>query len=387
MASTSVLDIIAKETNGKSYKTFKYSFESMSVPTMDYDEHDRKFTWKKHGETVYHDMSISLKKYADKLPELSQPLFRYFLDGSRHTYKVDDISYAQKVFPVIAGQVGVGCCMRDNGIMKPAYSGNEPLFWRDLVISLPNTAFDSDWQTDFSALQTVINDKIKNINLNFSAIIPYSTDKVAIGDKMENRGIAKIQDFMITREKQMVAKLVGEHFLSPDGFLIKDGSLEYVMTNVELDELEKFKNNYQFVVGVSKSFNPEYCIDKDGNNNSNMIANLPVFHRTPVNKYYSERIGDVYFAVWFVRIRERKYSNSPFDGVLKIEKILKNETEIEKGLDSELVDRITANIINERNPVCYGADRRWANHLYPIYVTESYLKSKYLGTNMFLNLF
>ena len=137
----------------------------------------------------------------------------------------------------------------------------------------------------------------------------------------------------------------------------------------------------------SKSFNPEYCIDKDGNNNSNMIANLPVFHRTPVNKYYSERIGDVYFAVWFVRIRERKYSSSPFDGVLKIEKILKNKTEIENGLDSELVDRITANIINERNPVCYGADRRWANHLYPIYVTESYLKSKYLGTNMFLNLF
>jgi len=51
VASTSVLDIIAKETNGKSYKTFKYSFESMSVPTMDYDEHDRKFTWKKHSES------------------------------------------------------------------------------------------------------------------------------------------------------------------------------------------------------------------------------------------------------------------------------------------------------------------------------------------------
>ena len=48
-------------------------------------------------------------------------------------------------------------------------------------------------------------------------------------------------------------------------------------------------------------------------------------------------------------------------------------------LDSEEVDMITANIIHERNPVCYGADRRWANHLYPIYVTESYVKSKYLG--------
>lgn len=48
---------------------------------------------------------------------------------------------------------------------------------------------------------------------------------------------------------------------------------------------------------------------------------------------------------------------------------------------------ITANIINERNPVCYGADHRWANHLYPIYVTETFVKSKYLGENMFLNLF
>lgn len=387
MGNISILDIIVKETSGKSYKTFKYSFEGMNVPTMEYEEHDRRFTWKKHGETVFHDKPVELKKLADQLLQMSQPLFKYFLDGSRHTYKVDDISYAQKVFPVIAGQVGIGCCMRNNGVMQPAYSGSEPLFWRDLVISLPNTAFDSDWQTDFSVLKSKINERLQTYNLNFSAVIPYLTDKVAIGDKMENRGIAKIQDFMIDQEKKMVAKLVGEHFLTPDGFLIKDGSLEYVMTDVKPDELEKFKNNYQFVVGVSKSFNPEYCIDKDGNNNSNMIANLPVFHRTPVNKYYSDRIGDVYFAVWFVRIRERKYSSSPFDGVLKIEKILVNKKEIEDGLDSELVDRITANLINERNPVCYGADRRWANHLYPVYVTESYLKSKYLGTNMFLNLF
>lgn len=37
-----------------------------------------------------------------------------------------------------------------------------------------------------------------------------------------------------------------------------------------------------------------YCIDKDGNNNSNMIATLPLYSRTPVNKCYSERIGDIY---------------------------------------------------------------------------------------------
>ena len=103
--------------------------------------------------------------------------------------------------------------------------------------------------------------------------------------------------------------------------------------------------------------------------------------------YDSPVIGDVTFAVWFVRIRESRYTNKLCGGVLKLEKILVSDEQVEQGLDSEEVDMITANIINERNPVCYGADRRWANHLYPIYVTESYVKSKYLGESMFLNLF
>ena len=60
---------------------------------------------------------------------------------------------------------------------------------------------------------------------------------------------------------------------------------------------------------------------------------------------------------------------------------------MEVGLDTEEVDLITANIINERNPVCYGADQRWANHLYPVYVTESYAKSKYMSATMFMNIF
>jgi hypothetical protein len=40
------------------------------------------------------------------------PIFRYFLDGSRHTYKVDDIAIGKKIFPIVAGQVIVGCCER-----------------------------------------------------------------------------------------------------------------------------------------------------------------------------------------------------------------------------------------------------------------------------------
>ena len=73
--------------------------------------------------------------------------------------------------------------------------------------------------------------------------------------------------------------------------------------------------------------------------------------------------------------------------LVKIEKILITEDEIENGLNSEEIDLITANIINERNPVCYGKDARWANHLYPVYLTENFIKSKYLSDINFLNLF
>ena len=58
---------------------------------------------------------------------------------------------------------------------------------------------------------------------------------------------------------------------------MKDGSLEYQVHGISnKGELARFKNNYQFVVGVSKSFNPENCVDKNGRNNSNLIAQLPL---------------------------------------------------------------------------------------------------------------
>ena len=93
------------------------------------------------------------------------------------------------------------------------------------------------------------------------------------------------------------------------------------------------------------------------------------------------------YAVWYLRIRDKKYTTNTFDGILKIEKIMVTDEQKERGIDTDEVNLISANLINERNPVCYGADTRWANHLYPVYVTERFAKSRYLSTAMFLNLF
>ena len=384
----SILDIIASETHGSSFKTYKYGFDGIEVPRFDYDDHQYHFTWKRYGETETHKKTVPLKRVVDQIVG-TEPLFHYFLDGSRKTYKVDDMSYRNQIYPIIAGQVGVGCCLREQGEMFPLEA---PAYERHLVISLPKVAKSSDWDDDelsFEYLLKKINARadLREKGVEFVKIIPYSTS-VAQGDKIENKGIAVIQKYMAQREIRMVAELVRRGHLLPTRFLLKDGSLEYQVHGISSKaELARFKNNYQFVVGVSKSFNPAYCIDKDGRNNSSQIAQLPLYSRTPVQMYDSPVIGDVTFAVWFVRIRESRYTNNTFDGVLKLEKILVSDEQVEQGLDSEEVDMITANIINERNPVCYGADRRWANHLYPIYVTESYVKSKYLGESMFLNLF
>ena len=282
----SILDVIATETHGSSFKTYKYGFDGIEVPRFDYDDHQYHFTWKRYGETESQKRIVPLKRVVDQIAG-GEPLFRYFLDGSRKTYKVDDMSYRNQVYPIIAGQVGIGCCLREQGEMLPL---RDPAYERQLVISLPKVAKSSDWDDDelsFEYLLKKINGRpdLREKGIIFAKIMAYSTN-VEQGDKIENKGIATIQNYMAQREIRMVAELVRRGYLLPDRYLLKDGSLEYQVHGISSKaELARFKNNYQFVVGASKSFNPAYCIDKDGRNNSSQIAQLPLYSRTPVQMY------------------------------------------------------------------------------------------------------
>lgn len=93
----SVLSVIAEQTKGKSYKTTKYAYEGIDVPRFDYDDHRYDFKWKHYGEDAYVNdkkgTTIPLKNLADRILH-NKPMFTYFLDGSRKTYKVDDMAYA-----------------------------------------------------------------------------------------------------------------------------------------------------------------------------------------------------------------------------------------------------------------------------------------------------
>ncbi|MGD9947552.1 MAG: hypothetical protein AB7U29_03620 [Desulfobulbus sp.] len=383
-----VMNILAEVTGGKSYKAHKYAIDRADRPTVDYG--NSEIIWKRRAETTPYRAYVDLSGLSKRLALRGDQILSYFLDGSRRVFKVDDIAYAQSggrsvIYPVLAGQIGVGCCHRIDKQVFPAK------FKREFVMAMPDVA-DADGKAGFwpaTAKKLSECDELKRLGIGFATILPYKTSKID-DKKFEDRATACVQDRMIECEKKLVAELVREGKINQDNYLVKDGSLEYRPTKEDKKDKKKyqtFKNNYNWVIGASKNFNPEVCEDINGKPNPGFIADLPLYHRTPVAEYENPMLGDIKFAIWYIRLRDKKQTRTPFDGILKVEKILVTGEEIEAGIDSELVDTLSAFLINERNPVCYGSDLRWANHIYPIFLTESYVKSRYLSTESFLHLF
>jgi len=284
----------------------------------------------------------------------------------------------------------VACCRRDDKRMKA-----EPPTIIKRVISLPDTCDKSGRHPE--AYLNYIRDKVNEnprltrLGLHFDDILTYKTDSLTKAE-FRDRAIATVQDYMIDSEKGLVDTLAKAGKLKNKAWLVKDGSLEYMpMKTGRYANIKSFMDSYRWVIGVSKSFNPELCKVSIGGGkakaNADAIINLPQFYRTPVARISIDRIPGISFAVWYIRLRSLQQTRTPFDGVIKVEKILVTETEQKKGLDTSVVDDISASIINERNPTCYGADLRYANHLYPVYLTESYIKSTYLSNDLFINLF
>lgn len=387
--SEKLMQVLADETGGKSYKAHKYGLDHADRPFIDYG--DKEIIWQKTSETEHHRTYVSLEEKSIEVAKRGEQLLTYFLDGSRRVYKVDDIAYMKSggrtaIYPVIAGQIGVGCCKRVNREITPIKFKNE------IVLSVPEDANADGKNGFFEAMALKLNllPDLKRLNLRISSIIPYKISKDD-GKKFEDRGTACIQERMSQCEKDLVAELVQKGMLNQNNYLVKDGSLEYRPSKEILKDKRKsqiFKNNYNYVLGLSKNFNPEVCLDINGKPNPAFIADLPLYCRTPVACYKKpEFFGDIQFAVWYIRLHDKSRTRTPFDGIVKVEKMLVTQKENEIGIESDLVDLLSALIINERNPTCYGSDLRWANHIYPIYLTESYVKSKYLSAESFLHIF
>jgi len=203
-----VLQFIAEKANGKCYQSFRYCADrEVRMPTLDYE--DQKFSLVKnsYGET---DTGLKTTKNVTDMAEKIKndtPLFHFFLDGSRRTYKVDDIEINRNVYPIIAGQIGVACCQRQSADQFRCAD-----FERKLVLSLPkiaNSEPNIKSELFFNKLKDDVN-KLTSLtkrDINFDKILSYASTKQDDNTKYEHLGIATIQDAMIDTEKRIVASL------------------------------------------------------------------------------------------------------------------------------------------------------------------------------------
>lgn len=329
---------------------------------LDSDEH-------KAGDLFEHPNPHAGSIKVMTLPSDISSILRYFLDGSRRTYKIADLLVKGRYLPLVAGQVGVGVVFRDDDTdkMKP---------FRDVcrfenVIAFPDQVTS---ESDLDALSRRIGQETSHSLHLLRYAVKEDRDPVDLA-------VAKIMSHMANLELQAVNELSGRGLLQSNALLVKDGPLRYKNIRGRGFDITQFRN----AVGLSKTFRPSFSVGKGrGKKDVGVItASLELGERTPVFKTLEE---DKYIGMWYMRVRPREKMSNPLQGVLKIECYAIGEEE-EKGLDAQRVNTISAHILRERNVTPFNQDHRWATHLYPIFQAESFIKSNFLSDLRFKAMF
>lgn len=298
-------------------------------------------------------------------PNSEPSLFKYFLDGSRRVFSVSDIVVGNKYYPMVAGQVGVGVTERtDSGKIRPV---KEHCSFKNLI-AFPNVLPEGD-----------IREIREAINLKSRIKFDICTYKVKAVPNLMDLGIAKIMTEMHDLEVKAVIDLEESGRLSDNEMLIVDGALQFAKQNFSP---EKFRN----VIGLSKSFRTNLSVGKGKKKHDigTLVKRLGFGDRSHV---FGAKFGKFTLGSWYLQIRDKSAMTGPIQGVVKIEAYAVGSDEVENGLDQSRVNNISKNILSERNVTPYGKDKRWAVHLYPIYLTESFIKSKFASSNVIMGAF
>ena len=304
--------------------------------------------------------------------------FSYFMDGSRRTYKIGDmVLEGKKIYPIVAAQIRAGCTERDSA--KKLHTHGELQCKNLLLIS------DKINSVDY----TEIRERIKRTWLAESLMLDVVTykfnpekDNIPV-----NSAIATANKLMHDMEIDILRHMVGSGEIAPcvtDRMLIVDGPLQFI---VQDDGKPEFADLFYNVVGISKSFNPMLPTSDKAKRGGTQIGaellKLSYGDRTPVFLKKNDRGRK--FGCWYLRIRPMNLMSNPLEGIIKIEKMATEDDE--DGLSTSVVDNISLSLLNEGSPTCYGRDKRWAAHLYPVYLTETLVKSTFESDLVFISKF
>jgi hypothetical protein len=310
------------------------------------------------------------KKWVAETPPGIPSILRYFLDGSRRTYKIADLILdGRRYLPVVAGQIGVAVLERseDSRTVRPLRK-----FCRfDSVIAFP----DSIAEDELRELQVEVNRQapvgFKLLRYRVKSDDP-ARDPIdlAVGCIM-----SEMQDIEVQAVQEMEAE---QHLSDPCAMLIIDGPLRFKRKF----DLVQFRN----VLGLSKSFRPTLPVGKRKRpaHVGSIAWRLEFGERTSVFKTFHEHkvIG-----VWYMRIRDPRMVTDPLEGIVKVERYAVDTADREEGFEAGRIDNISRHILRERNVSPFQSDSRWASHIYPIYLAEAYVKSSFLSDVRFKAMF
>nr|VFK10638.1 MAG: hypothetical protein BECKLPF1236A_GA0070988_1004113 [Candidatus Kentron sp. LPFa]VFK26738.1 MAG: hypothetical protein BECKLPF1236C_GA0070990_1003815 [Candidatus Kentron sp. LPFa] len=303
--------------------------------------------------------------------------FRYFLDGSQRSWRVINASIRGHYLPFCAGQVGVAVIKRDdNGMFSPVRS----LTTVRNVLAVPNL-IDKDEIPDIAGK---INAGLAE-NQHFTIVRYTPKDGKDPGDL----GRAMIIDEMQREELRTIRRMIEQNLIGDRAMLAKDGGLQYRKDkrDQELNPLKDDVIQLRNVIGLAKTFKPELIVGKGRKRQSlgNLTKGLQWKERTTVIKPFPVGNQKAEYGWWYLRLRPTDWMYSPLQGVIKIE-VFAMGKEKEEGISQGRADTLSSYVLAERNATPYKADARWATHIYPIYLTETYLRASFLSHTRFKSL-
>ncbi|MCI5179704.1 MAG: hypothetical protein D3911_10395 [Candidatus Electrothrix sp. AW3_4] len=370
-----ILKIIEKLSGGRCYQSERFSLDHFILP--EYQDVNEVFSKRKIFETDNkkgQNITLNVNSSA-----LAFSLFRYFLDGSRRTYKIVDFGTSDgKFLPIVAGQIGAAVCRREEKKLR------KQIFSRENVLAIPDR-MGGEFEEIARKIKSIKIPENKSHGLYIGNVLKYKV-KDKPDRPFENLAIAKIQKTMMDMEVSLIRKMVKSNRLETDKMLMVDGSLQF-------SGVEDSDTIFRHVIGVSKSFNPNVQgLLKFSKHRQigDYLTTLRFAERTPVYEIEVEgkrRKRKTKIGAWYLRIRPREKSERPLDGIIKIEKIATTSDERENYFSTDMINNISSSLLLERNVTCYGKYPRWANHLYPIYLTEQFLKNSFVSDTFFLNIF
>ena len=279
-------------------------------------------------------------------------LFRYFVDGSVRSYFLGTVLEHDRDTPILYAQIGACALFReDDGTVHP-----HTLETRHLLLASQQHLSQQAW----ARLQSLCPSQLVEL-------VDISPNQASAMD-LRNRanGVARYQ--MRTLEAEIMRQLLPQ---LGDEWLIMDGSL---MFEPILTTLQQYQSGVPPVLGVSKNFrkDPQFSVGRGPRamrySIYRLLAGLPHEHRTLAFSAYNGQV-----AFWYVRLRPQGAMDYPLMGVVKCEVV----TPDKQPVDSRLLDELSCALVAERSASPHGRDRRWHAHLYPIYLAEQAIRSRF----------